>query len=199
MCAEISKCQRPRSSGAVTSYIHLGKIGVLVEVGCESDFIARTDEFQELVHDLAMQIAASSATFIRKEHISAEVLQREEDIYRSQAATTGKARQVIKKIVEGKLNKFYEEVCLYEQPFIKDQSISISQLIASTASKLQEKIVIRRFARFKVGDIETIIAIDPDWRSEEGDAGDAGVTANTPQSPKPRSGFAAATPDAESE
>lgn len=162
------KAARVTSEGSVASYIHAGgKIGVLVEVNCESDFVARTDDFKELVHDIAMHIAASDPKFVRKEDVTPEAYEREKDIYRSQAAATGKPPQVVEKIVEGKMGKFYEEVCLYEQPFIKDQTVSISQLIASKIGKLGENISVRRFARFKVGDAgETIAISKPEQKAE---------------------------------
>ncbi len=161
------KAARVTSEGSVASYIHAGgKIGVLVEVNCESDFVARTEDFKELVHDIAMHIAASDPKFIRKEDVTPEAYEREKDIYRSQATATGKPPQVVEKIVEGKMSKFYEEVCLYEQPFIKDQTISISQLIASTIGKLGENISVRRFARFKVGDAGETIAISKPGESK---------------------------------
>ncbi len=147
------KAARTTSEGSVASYIHAGgKIGVLVEVNCESDFVARTDDFQTLLHDVAMHIAASDPKYIRKEDVTPEDYDREKEIYRAQAAQTGKPANVVDKIVEGKMSKFYEEVCLYEQPFIKEQTISVSQLIASKIGKLGENISVRRFARFKVGD-----------------------------------------------
>ncbi|HKD91101.1 MAG TPA: translation elongation factor Ts [Terriglobales bacterium] len=153
------KSTRVTSEGSVASYIHAGgKIGVLVEINCESDFVARTDDFKELIKDIAMHIAASDPKFIRKEDVTPEAYEREKDIYRAQAAQTGKPANVIEKIVEGKMGKFYEEVCLYEQPFIKDQTISISQLIASKIGKLGENISVRRFGRFKVGDAGWTIA-----------------------------------------
>jgi elongation factor Ts len=162
------KAARVTSEGSVASYIHAGgKIGVLVEVNCESDFVARTDDFKELVHDIAMHIAASDPKFVRKEDVTPEAYEREKDIYRSQAAATGKPPQVVEKIVEGKMGKFYEEVCLYEQPFIKDQTVSISQLIAGKIGKLGENISVRRFARFKVGDAgETIAISKPEQKAE---------------------------------
>ncbi|HYE25019.1 MAG TPA: translation elongation factor Ts [Clostridia bacterium] len=154
------KSGRATKDGAVTSYIHAGgKIGVLLEVNCESDFVARTTEFQTLVHDIAMHIAAVDPRFIRKEDVTAEAFDKEKDIYRAQAAATGKPAPVIEKIVEGKMAKFYEEVCLLEQPFIKDQTISINQLIASVVGKLGENITVRRFARFKVGESAETIAV----------------------------------------
>ena len=147
------KASRATLEGSVASYIHAGgKIGVLVEVNCESDFVARTDDFKELVHDIAMHIAATDPKFIKKEDVTPEAFEKEKDIYRAQAAATGKPANVVEKIVEGKMSKFYEEVCLLEQPFIKEQSISVNQLIAGKIGKLGESIAVRRFARFKVGD-----------------------------------------------
>ncbi len=162
------KAGRATSEGSVASYIHAGgKIGVLVEVNCESDFVARTDDFKELVHDIAMHIAATDPKFVRKEDVTTESFEREKDIYRTQAAATGKPAQVVEKIVEGKMGKFYEEVCLYEQPFIKDPTVTISQLIATKIGKLGENIAVRRFARFKVGDAgETIAITKPDQKAE---------------------------------
>jgi elongation factor Ts len=153
------KAARVTSEGAVAQYIHAGgKIGVLVEVNCESDFVARTDDFKELVHDIAMHIAASDPKFVRKEDVSTEAYEREKDIFRAQAAASGKPAQVVEKIVAGKMEKFYEEVCLLEQPFIKDQTITIGQLIASKIGKLGENITVRRFARFKVGEAGATVA-----------------------------------------
>jgi elongation factor Ts len=162
------KAARVTSEGSVASYIHAGgKIGVLVEVNCESDFVARTDDFKGLVHDIAMHIAASDPKFVRKEDVTPEDFEKEKDIYRAQAAQTGKPAPVIEKIVEGKMGKFYEEVCLYEQPFIKDQTVSISQLIATKIGKLGENISVRRFARFKVGDAGETIAISKPEQKDE--------------------------------
>jgi elongation factor Ts len=164
------KAARITSEGNVASYIHAGgKIGVLVEVNCESDFVARTDDFQTLVHDIAMHIAASDPKFVRKEDVTPEAYNREKEIYRAQAASTGKPPQVVDKIVEGKMSKFYEEVCLYEQPFIKDQTISVSQLIAEKIGKLGENISVRRFARFKVGDVGETVAISKAQQSDKAD------------------------------
>jgi elongation factor Ts len=154
------KATRATSEGSVASYIHAGgKIGVLVEVNCESDFVARTDDFKTLVHDIAMHIAATDPRFIRKEDVTSDAFEKEKDIYRAQAAATGKPAQVVEKIVEGKMGKFYEEVCLYEQPFIKDQTITVSQLIATVIGKLGENISVKRFARFKVGDVNETVAV----------------------------------------
>jgi elongation factor Ts len=162
------KASRATSEGAVESYIHAGgKIGVLVEVNCESDFVARTEDFKELIHDIAMHIAASDPKFVRREDVTSEAFEREKDIYRAQAAATGKPPQVIEKIVEGKMVKFYEEVCLLEQPFIKDQTINVSQLIASKIGKLGENISVRRFVRFKVGEATETIAISKPSEAKE--------------------------------
>ena len=162
------KAARLTSEGSVANYIHAGgKIGVLVEVNCESDFVARTEDFKELVHDVAMHIAASDPKFIRREDVTPEAFEREKEIYRAQAKATGKPDNVVERIVEGKMGKFYEEVCLYEQPFIKDQTVNISQLIASKIGKLGENISVRRFARFKVGDAgETIAVSKPEQKAE---------------------------------
>ena len=154
------KATRVTTEGSVAHYIHAGgKIGVLVEVNCESDFVARTDDFKELVHDIAMHIAASDPKFIRKEDVTPEAYAREKEIYVDRAKRSGKPDHIAEKIVEGQMAKFYEEVCLYEQPFIKDQTISVSQLIASRIGKLGENISVRRFARFKVGDQGETIAL----------------------------------------
>src|SRR5438445_6096528 len=154
------KASRVTSEGSVASYIHAGgKIGVLLEVNCESDFVARTEDFQSLVHDIAMHIAASDPKFIRKEDVTPEAYEREKEIYRAQAASTGKPANVVEKIVEGKMAKFYEEVCLLDQPFVKEPGITIHQLIAGKIGKLGENISVRRFARFKVGDVGETVAI----------------------------------------
>src|SRR5579875_2893397 len=159
MASAQKKASRSTNEGAVGTYIHAGgKIGVLVEVNCESDFVARTEDFQELLKDIAMHIAATDPRYIRREDVTAEDLEREKEIYRSQAAATGKPAAVIEKIVEGKMAKFYEEVCLVEQPFIKDQTVSIKELIAQKVGKLGENITVRRFARFKVGAPEWTVA-----------------------------------------
>jgi elongation factor Ts len=168
MATAAKKAARVTSEGMVGHYIHAGgKIGVLVEVNCESDFVARTDDFQALVKDIAMHIAAADPKYVRKEDVTTEDFDREKDIYRSQAAATGKPAPVVEKIVEGKMGKFYEEVCLLEQPFIKEQTISIGQLIASKVGKLGENISVKRFARFKVGDVGETIAISKPSQEEK--------------------------------
>jgi elongation factor Ts len=162
------KATRVTSEGSVASYIHAGgKIGVLVEINCESDFVARTEDFKELVHDIAMHIAASDPKFVRKEDVTPQDYEREKDIFRSQAIASGKPANIAEKMVEGKMAKFYEEVCLLEQPFIKDQTVSIAQLIATKIGKLGENIAVRRFARFKVGEAgETIAITKPEQKAE---------------------------------
>jgi elongation factor Ts len=162
------KATRVTSEGSVSSYIHAGGIiGVLVEVNCESDFVARTEDFKELVHDIAMHIAASDPKFVRKEDVTPEAFAREKEIYLAQAVASGKPQHIAEKMVEGKMAKFYEEVCLYEQPFIKDQTSSISQLIATKVGKLGENISVKRFARFKVGDAgETVAISKPEQKAE---------------------------------
>ena len=153
------KAGRVTSEGAVASYIHAGgKIGVLVEINCESDFVARTEDFKELIHDVAMHIAASDPKFVRKEDVTPEAYAREKDIFLAQAVASGKPPHIAEKMVAGKMEKFYEEVCLLEQPFIKDQTISVGQLIASKIGKLGENIAVRRFARFKVGESGMTVA-----------------------------------------
>jgi len=162
------KATRMTTEGSVASYIHAGgKIGVLVEVNCESDFVARTDDFKDLIKDIAMHIAAADPKFVRKEDVTAADFEKEKEIARSQAASTGKPAAVVEKIVEGKMAKFYEEVCLLDQPFVKEPGISIHQLIASKVGKLGENISVRRFARFKVGDVGETIAISNPAQEEK--------------------------------
>jgi elongation factor Ts len=149
------KSSRTTKQGVVGSYIHAGaQLGVLVEVNCESDFVARTDDFQELVRDIAMHIAAADPQFVRKEDVTPEAMDREKDIQRARALNEGKPEKMVDKIVEGRLAKYYEEVCLYEQPFIKENTVSIDQLIKTKIAKLGENISVSRFARFKVGDAQ---------------------------------------------
>src|SRR5277367_2107283 len=151
------KASRVTKQGLVATYIHHGgQLGVLIEVNCESDFVARTDDFQELVHDLAMHIAAADPQFIRKEDVSETALAKEKDIQKARAMNEGKPEKVAEKIVEGRMAKFYEEVCLYEQPFVKENTVSIDQLIKTKIAKLGENISVARFVRFKVG--ETAVA-----------------------------------------
>ena len=147
------KSSRSTRQGVITSYIHPGaQLGVLIEVNCESDFVARTDDFQELVHDLAMQVAAADPQFIRKEDVTQAALDKEKDIQRGRALAEGKPEKMVDKIIEGRMNKYYEEVCLYEQPFIKENTTSVADLIKAKIAKLGENISVSRFVRFKVGD-----------------------------------------------
>jgi elongation factor Ts len=152
--ASASKKQaRTTKQGVIASYIHPGaQLGVLIEVNCESDFVARTDDFQELVHDLAMQVAAADPQFIRKEDVTEEILAKERDINRARALAEGKPEKMVDKIVEGRMSKYYEEFCLYEQPFIKENTSTVADLIKAKIAKLGENISVSRFVRFKVGD-----------------------------------------------
>ncbi len=146
--AAAKKAQREATEGLVGHYIHAGgKIGVIVEVNCESDFVARTEAFQRLCHDIAMHIAALDPRYLRREEV------KERDIYREQARATGKSDQVVEKIVTGKMEKFYEENCLYEQHYIKDESVTIKEMITQAITNLGENIAVRRFVRFKVGEV----------------------------------------------
>jgi elongation factor Ts len=147
------KSARTTKQGVIASYIHPGaQLGVMIEVNCESDFVARTDDLQELVHDLGMQVAAADPQFIRKEEVTQAALDKEKDIQRSRALAEGKPEKMVDKIVEGRMNKYYEEVCLYEQPFIKENTTSIADVIKAKIAKLGENITVSRFVRFKVGD-----------------------------------------------
>ena len=147
------KSDRSTKQGVVGSYIHAGaQIGVLVEVNCESDFVARTADFQQLVHDLAMQIAAASPAFIRKEDVTDEAIGKEKEIQRARALADGKPEKILDKVVEGRMSKFYEEICLLEQPFIKDNTTTVNDLIKQKIAKLGENITVARFVRFKVGE-----------------------------------------------
>ena len=146
------RADRAASEGVVDSYIHPGnRVGVLIEVNCETDFVARTDEFRELVRNLAMQVAAAGAEFLKREEVPAERVARERDIFAAQLAQEGKPAQIIEKIVEGKLGKFYSEICLLEQPYIRDDKVKIQDLVSQAAAKTGENIVVRRFARFRLG------------------------------------------------
>ena len=165
------KTGRTTAEGAVASYIHMGgKIGVLCEVNCETDFVARTEGFQALVKDVAMQIAAANPSWVRREEVPADVVAKEKEIYRAQVKESGKPEKAWDKIIEGKLEKFYEEVCLLEQPFIKDQTINVGQLIASKIGKLGENIAVRRFARFKVGEAGMTVAATSQKPDDGGEA-----------------------------
>ena len=147
------KAGRSTNEGLIGSYIHMGgKIGVLVEINCESDFVARTDDFQNLAREVAMHVAAASPQYVRREDVPADVLEREKDVYRAQMAGQNKPPQVIDKIIEGKLGSFYEQVCLLDQPSIRDPKVTISQMLQAAIAKLGENISIARFVRFKLGE-----------------------------------------------
>jgi elongation factor Ts len=147
------KASRATKQGLIGCYIHHGgQLGVMVEVNCESDFVARTDDFQELVHDIAMHIAASDPKFIRKEDVTQEAIDKEKDIQRARALNEGKPEKMVEKIIEGRMGKFYEEICLLEQPFVKEQTLTVGQLVKTKIAKLGENISIARFTRLKVGD-----------------------------------------------
>jgi len=153
------KASRATRQGLIGSYIHHGgQLGVLVEINCESDFVARTDDFKELVHDVAMHIAAADPQFVRKEDVTPEVLQKEKEIQKARVIAEGKPAAVADKIVEGRMQKFYEEVCLLEQPFVKEATLTVGQLVKTKIAKLGENITIARFIRFKVGDVAAVEA-----------------------------------------
>jgi elongation factor Ts len=153
LAAAQKKAARTASEGQVGSYVHAGgKIGVLVEVNCETDFVARTPQFQTLVKDLAMQIAAASPRYLRREDVPQEAIEAERSIYRAQVAGSGKPANVVDKIVDGKLEKFFGDICLLEQPFIKEPQHTVSQLVTDAIAQLGENIVVRRFARFQLGE-----------------------------------------------
>ena len=147
------KAARTANEGLIGSYVHIGgKIGVLVEVNCETDFVARNEEFQQLVKDIAMQIAAAEPKYLSRQDIPPEIIQQEREIYSCQLKNSNKSPKVMEKIIDGKLEKFYADVCLYEQPFIRNQSITIEELISSKIAKMGEKIAISRFIRFRLGE-----------------------------------------------
>jgi elongation factor Ts len=147
------KAGRSTNEGLIGNYIHMGgKIGVLVEINCESDFVARTDDFQSLAREIAMHIAAASPQYVRREDVPADILEREREIYRAQMKDQNKPPQVVDKIVEGKLNSFYEQVCLMDQPSIRDPKVTIGQMVQQSIARLGENIAIPRFVRFKLGE-----------------------------------------------
>jgi elongation factor Ts len=169
--AAAKKAQRATSEGLVSSYIHAGgKIGVLVEINCESDFVARTEDFQRLSHDVAMHIAALDPHFVRREEVAPEILEVKKEAYREEAKASGKPDAVVEKIVSGKVEKFFEESCLYEQHFIKDEGITVKELVDQAIAKLGENIAVRRFARFKVGESDGPAAAGPAAEGSDGAA-----------------------------
>jgi elongation factor Ts len=153
LAAAQKKAGRTAAEGLVHSYIHAGgRIGVLVEINCETDFVAKTDGFSDLVKDIAMHIAAASPQYVTRDEVPADVVKAEKKIYAAQAKESGKPEKVIDKIVEGKVEKFYKDVCLLEQPFVKNPDISIEKLVIEAIARIGENINIRRFSRFKVGE-----------------------------------------------
>jgi len=153
------KAGRATKQGLIGTYIHAGgQLGVMVEVNCESDFVARTDDFKELVHDVAMHVAAADPRYLRREDVPADVLAKEKEIARDRARNEGKPEKILDRIVDGRLVKFYEEVCLLEQPFVKEATLTIEQLVKTKIAKLGENISIARFVRFKVGDVAAVEA-----------------------------------------
>jgi elongation factor Ts len=153
LASAAKRAGRTTSNGVVGSYIHMGgKVGVLVEVNCETDFVARTEDFQTLVKELSLHIAAADPKYVRREDVPTDVLEKEREIYRAQFADSGKPANVVEKIVEGKLGSFYSQTVLIDQPSVRDPSVSISQLIAQASAKTGENITVSRFARFKVGE-----------------------------------------------
>jgi elongation factor Ts len=154
LAAAAKKAGRTASEGLVASYIHPvgNKIGVLVEVNCETDFVAKTADFQGLVKEIAMHVAAASPVYVSKDEVPAEVLEKEKEIYKAQAASQGKPANVQEKIAEGRVKDYYAQFCLLEQPFVKDPKVTVGQLVQEKIAILKENIVVRRFARFKVGE-----------------------------------------------
>lgn len=153
LAAAAKKASRIAAEGIVDSYIHMGgRIGVLVEVNCETDFVAKTEDFQSLVKDIAMQIAAMNPTYISKDDVPVEVIEKEREILRAQALNEGKPEKIVEKIVDGRLSKFYQENCLLEQPFVKEQDMSVGDLLVDRIAKIGENISVRRFARFVLGE-----------------------------------------------
>lgn len=153
LASAAKKSGRTTSEGVVGSYIHMGgKIGVLVEVNCESDFVARTEDFQTLVKELGLQIAAQAPLYVSRDEVPSDAIEREKGIYREQMASSGKPANVIEKIIEGKLNSYFEQVCLIEQPSIRDPKVKVEEMIKAVIGKLGENIAVARFARFKVGE-----------------------------------------------
>lgn len=153
LAAAAKKSGRIAAEGLVEAYIHgAGRIGVLVEVNCETDFVAKTDEFKNLARDIAMQIAAAKPEFVSREEVPTDAIEKEREILRAQALNEGKPEKIVDKMVEGRIEKYYKEVCLLEQPFIKDADITVKQLITNKISKIGENINIRRFARYELGE-----------------------------------------------
>jgi len=153
LASAAKRAGRATNNGLIGHYIHMGgKVGVLVEVNCETDFVARTDDFQTLAKEVAMHIAAADPKFVRRDDIPAEVLEKEREIYRAQFAGSGKPANVIEKIVEGKLESYYAQVCLLDQPSVRDPNVTIQQMVSAATAKTGENVTVSRFARFKLGE-----------------------------------------------
>lgn len=152
LSAGAKKAGRETKEGLIGTYVHNGKIGVIVEVNCETDFVARNADFQNLVHDIAIHIAASDPRFVRRDEVPGEVLEKEKEIFKAQARATGKPENVLDKIVEGRMAKFYAETCLEDQAFVRDDKITVKDLIAQHIQKIGENIKVRRFVRYKLGE-----------------------------------------------
>lgn len=152
LAAAAKKADREANEGMIGSYIHMGaRIAALIEVNCETDFVARTDDFQELVKDLAMQVVAAKPLYVSRDQVPSDILEHERSIYRAQMADSGKPEHILDRIIDGKMNKFYEEVCLLEQPFIKDGGTTVGDLVTQSIARLGENIVVRRFVRYELG------------------------------------------------
>lgn len=154
LASAAKRAGRVAKDGIIGHYIHMGgKVGVIVEVNCETDFVARTEDFQRLAKELAMHIAAAEPKYVKREDVPADVLEKEKEIYRAQFANSGKPAQVIDKIAEGKLESYFAQVCLLEQPSVRDPNVTIKQMIASAAARTGENVTVTRFARFKLGEL----------------------------------------------
>jgi elongation factor Ts len=186
------KAEREATDGLVSTYIHAGgKIGVLLEVNCETDFVARTEEFLRLCHEIAMHIAALDPRYVRRGDVPAEIIERELEIGRDQARQAKKPETIVEKIAIGKVEKFYEENCLYEQHFIKDESVTVKEMIDQAIAKVGEKISVRRFVRMKVGDVSATYAPGAPPKDNSADASAAQPEGTPPQAD---SGDSAASP-----
>jgi len=153
LASAAKRAGRATNNGIIGHYIHMGgKVGVLVELNCETDFVARTDDFQGLAREIAMHIAAADPRYVRREEVPAEVLDKEREIYRAQFAGSGKPANVIEKIVDGKLDSFYTQVCLLDQPSVRDPNVTISQMVSAATAKTGENVTVSRFCRFKLGE-----------------------------------------------
>jgi elongation factor Ts len=153
LAAAAKKADRAAEEGLIEAYVHTGgRVGALIELNCETDFVARTEAFEELAHDLALQVVAARPLYLAPEYIPPDVLEEEKNVYRVQARETGKPERIIEKIVEGKLQKYYQEVCLMKQPFIKDDDLTVQDVLTEIIARLGENIAVRRFVRFELGD-----------------------------------------------